>query len=124
MKNVGTILLGRKLAEGFIPAWQQFAKDSTEPGAKKMNEMPKLVFSRTLKQNPWSGVPVTSKTPITEIARLKKESGKDIIVYGGIDFVHSFVKAGLLDEIYLFVNPLAIGKGRSIFSTAKKLFTH
>lgn len=119
MKDVGTILLGRKLAEGFIPAWEHYAETGAETGAKEMNEMPKLVFSHTLKKSPWVKVPVTSKTPKAEIAWLKKESDKDIIVYGGIDFVQSLVADGLLEEIYLLVNPVAIGKGRSVFAGLK-----
>jgi len=54
---------------------------------------------------------------VEEIANLKKQNGKDIIVYGGVSFVSSLIKDGLIDEYYLIVNPVAIGNGLNIFKS-------
>jgi dihydrofolate reductase len=52
-----------------------------------------------------------------EIANLKKQNGKDIIVFGGAGFVSSLIKEGLIDEYHLIVNPVAIGNGMTIFKS-------
>ncbi|HEY7570678.1 MAG TPA: dihydrofolate reductase family protein [Nitrososphaeraceae archaeon] len=53
--------------------------------------------------------------------KLKSESGKDIIVYGGATFDSSLIRAGLLDESHLFINPVAIGSGMAIFKDLKEV---
>jgi dihydrofolate reductase len=53
---------------------------------------------------------------IDEINALKKQTGKDIIAYGGAGFVSALIKEGLIDEFHLFVNPTAIGNGLAIFN--------
>lgn len=52
---------------------------------------------------------------VDEIAKLKKQDGKDIIAYGGATFVSALIKHGLIDEFHLFINPTAIGTGLTIF---------
>ena len=52
----------------------------------------------------------------SEITKLKNQNGKDIIVYGGGTFVTSLIKARLIDEFHLFINPAAIGNGMTIFN--------
>jgi dihydrofolate reductase len=54
---------------------------------------------------------------VEEIANLKKQNGKDIIVYGGAGFVSSLIKEGLIDEYHLFIHPTAIGDGMTIFKS-------
>ena len=53
--------------------------------------------------------------------KLKNESGKDIVVYGGATFDSSLIKAGLIDEFHLFVNPAAIGSGMTIFKDISEI---
>ena len=55
-----------------------------------------------------------------EIKRLKKKDGKDMIVYGGFSFVSSLIEHGLIDEFYLLLNPMAFGKGQTIFNSLKQ----
>lgn len=52
-----------------------------------------------------------------EIIRLKKQNGKDILVFGGADFVSSLIKAGLIDEYHLIINPTAMANGMTIFNS-------
>ncbi|WP_092461030.1 dihydrofolate reductase family protein [Thermoflavifilum thermophilum] len=116
-RPVDTIVLGRKLAEGFIPAWQSRLSDphTADDFARKMVETPKVIFTRTLDQSVWENAVLAKGDLITEITRLKHQKGGDIIAYGGATFVSSLLRAGLIDEYFLFVNPVAIGKGLSIF---------
>ncbi|SFE96491.1 Dihydrofolate reductase [Chitinophaga sp. CF118] len=116
---VDCILLGRKLAEGFIPAWAaSIANPETEDaGGHKMVDTHKIVFSKTLKSIEGKNVVVENGDMVEAVTALKKQPGKDIIVYGGSTFVSSLIQQGLIDEYHLFVNPAAIGKGMSIFNT-------
>jgi dihydrofolate reductase len=117
-KPVDTIVLGRKLAEGFIPHWASVAADATNPEVetgKQFTNLPKVVFSKTLEKSPWDNTVVTGGDINDEIMKLKKQNGGDIIVYGGATFVSSLIKHGLIDEFHLFINPAAIGSGLAIF---------
>ena len=113
---VDTILLGRNLAEGFIPYWTEaFNKPVPEEGSQKMAETPKVVFSRVLTQSEWKGTSIANGALADEINALKNQEGNDMIVYGGAKFVSSLIKENLIDELNLFINPVAIGKGMPIF---------
>jgi dihydrofolate reductase len=114
---VDCIILGRNLAQGFIPAWATRLADpkTADAFARKMVETHKVVFSKTLAKSEWENTDLAKGTLIDEITKLKNESGKDIIVYGGATFVSALIQAKLIDEFHLFINPVAIGNGMSIF---------
>lgn len=109
---VDCIILGRKLAEGFIPHW---AANPEQEGADKMNNTAKVVFTKTLDKSEWPNTVLAKGNLVDEITQLKKQPGKDIIVYGGANFISALIKEGLIDEYHLFINPTAIGKGMTIF---------
>jgi dihydrofolate reductase len=121
-----TILLGRKMAETFIPHFEETvtnlkaqnsdkALDEKFAYADKMVSMPKIVFSKTMKAFDGKSVSVENGDLVTAIKKLKSKAGKDMIVYGGAGFVSSLIKEGLIDEFNLFVNPVIINKGLRIF---------
>ncbi|MBX7174461.1 MAG: dihydrofolate reductase family protein [Pyrinomonadaceae bacterium] len=114
-----TLLLGRKLAEGgFIEHWENAAKQTPEnPFAKKIADTPKVVFTKTLEESPWNNTVLAKGDLADEIAKLKDQDGKDIIVVGGADFVSSLIKENLIDEYYLILNPTAMGNGLTIFNS-------
>jgi dihydrofolate reductase len=109
---VDCIVLGRKLAQGFIPHW---ASKPEQEGADKMNSSKKVVFTKTLDKSEWDNTVLAKGDLADEITKLKKQDGKDIIAYGGATFVSALVKQGLIDEFHLFINPTAIGNGMTIF---------
>lgn len=110
--TVDCIVLGRKLAEGFIPHW---ASNPEQEGADKMNSLKKVVFTKTLNKSEWDNTVLAKADLVDEITKLKKQDGKDIIVYGGSTFVSALIKFGLIDEFHLFINSIAIGNGMTIF---------
>jgi dihydrofolate reductase len=113
--GVDEILLGRKLAEGFIPAWK--GRPSSEPGVEFMNSTPKTVFSSTLKdESLGDGVRIVKGPVEDEVRRMKELEGKDMIVYGGVELVQRLVKAGLVDEFFLLMEPVALGVGGALFT--------
>ena len=118
---VGTILLGRKLAEGFIPYWEGVAADSANPeqaSGQLFTNLPKVVFSRSLAARPaWPHTEVCQEEMAEAVKALKAAEGGDLIVYGGAEFVSELIQANLIDEYHLLVNPTALGSGLSIFRT-------
>jgi dihydrofolate reductase len=114
---VDCIVLGRKLAQGFIPTWASHLADpkTADVFAKKMVETHKVVFTKTLARSEWQNTDVAKGDMVEEVKNLKRMNGGDIIVYGGATFVSALIKAGLIDEFHLFINPVAIGNGMTIF---------
>lgn len=115
---VDTILLGRKMTDGFINHWTAVAANPDDPdheSGKKFITTPKVVFTKTLERSEWPNTELAKGDLAEEIDKLKNQSGKDIIVYGGANFVTSLIKAGLIDEYHLFINPVALGNGLTIF---------
>jgi len=112
---VDCIVLGRKLAQGFIPYWASKPEAEEVAGVDKMNNTPKVVFTRTLDKSEWDNTVLAKGDLVDEIRKLKKQTGKDIIVYGGATFVSALFKEGLIDEYQLFINPVVIGTGMTIF---------
>jgi dihydrofolate reductase len=116
--SIDCILLGRKMAGGFISYWESVVADAKNPQfdfGGKMIDTPKVVFSKTLSGSQWNNTVLATGDISEEVVKLKKTSGKDIIVYGGSNFVSNLIKNNLIDEYQLFINPVAIGTGLSIF---------
>ena len=123
-----TILLGRKMTDGFINHWENVVNNKPDSPdfllAKKMVDTPKVVFTKTLDKSTWNNTTLAKGNLAEEIADLKKSrqgGSKDIIVYGGAGFVSSLIKEGLIDEYHLIVNPTAIANGMTIFNSLDRM---
>ena len=123
-ESVDTIIMGRKMVDGFIPYWTDVMNKPDDPMnalAKKMIEIPKVVFTKTLNKSRWINTDIATGDLKDEITKLKNQKGRDIIVYGGVSFDSSLIKEKLIDELYLFVNPIVIGNGKTIFKDLKEI---
>ena len=123
-ESFGTILLGRKMADGFISYWSDVINKPDDPWyafAKKMIEIPKVVFTKTLNKSKWINTDIATGDLTDEIIKLKSREGKDMVVYGGASFDSSLIKLGLVDEFLLFINPVAIGNGMTIFKDLNEI---
>jgi dihydrofolate reductase len=123
-ESFGTILLGRKMADGFISYWSDVINKPDDPWyalAKKMIEIPKVVFTKTLNKSKWINTDIATGDLTDEIIKLKSREGKDMVVYGGASFDSSLIKLGLIDEFLLFINPVAIGNGMTIFKDLNQI---
>jgi dihydrofolate reductase len=119
---VDTIIMGRKLADGFIPYWADAVTKQDAPAfARKMNDTAKVVFSKTLDKSKWERTTLAKGDLKEEINKLKNQTGGDIIVYGGANFVSNIIPLELIDEFHLFVNPAAIANGLCIFKDGTNL---
>jgi dihydrofolate reductase len=106
----GAHLMGRVTYEEMAAFWPT----STSEYAQPMNEIPKVVFSKTLKHADWPETRI-ARDLSEEIGRLKREPGKDLIAYGGATFDQSLSRLGLVDEYRLMIQPAALGAGLPLF---------
>jgi dihydrofolate reductase len=115
-ESVDCIVLGRKLAEGFIPAWASRPQGEDEASIDWMNNTPKVVISNSLTESPWENAVVAGGDLTETVTKLKARPGGDMIAYGGSALVTDLIARGLIDELHLFVNPTAIGAGMPVFA--------
>ena len=111
-RRAGTHIMGRVTYEAMAQHWPT----SQEPVAPIMNDIPKVVFSKSLSSADWVDSRIASGDTADEIARLKSEPGGDIVAHGGVRFVQSLARLGVVDEYRLYVYPIAVGSGTSLFA--------
>jgi dihydrofolate reductase len=80
-----------------------------------MNDIPKVVFSRTLTEASWPTTRIARGEVAAEIAAIKAEPGPDVMVHGGASFAAALAAQGLIDEYCLVIQPVAIGRGAALF---------
>ena len=106
-------LLGGVTYEMLWPGWStQTTGDGPGP---ILNRMHKYVVSTTLKNAPWSESTIISENVVEEIAKLKQQPGKDIIIDGSATLVQSLMGTDLIDEYRFLVQPFIMGRGRRFF---------
>lgn len=105
--QTGLLVLGRRAYEEMSQAWPT----SHSPTGELMNALPKLVFSSTLSEVEWSNARLCDRPIAQEIPALKREPGKDLVVFGGATFARALAAEGLIDEYRLVVQPVALGDG-------------
>ncbi|MFC7622371.1 dihydrofolate reductase family protein [Microlunatus sp. GCM10028923] len=109
--TAGAFLMGRNTWESMADYWPT----SDHPSAQAMNEIPKVVFSRTLKSaDRWPETRIAGGDTAEEIAKLKAEPGKDLVAAGGTAFLQSLIKLGVVDEYRLWVLPAITGTGAAL----------
>lgn len=116
-KTIDTVVMGRKTYE----AARKMIK-GTGKGKPKSNPYPGMtsyVFSRSLKAGKEEGVEIVSSDAVKFVRKLKGQAGKDICVMGGGELAHSFLEAGLIDEIGFNIHPVLLGSGIPLFHAMK-----
>jgi dihydrofolate reductase len=115
MQPCTALLLGRNTYEMFAPAWSTRTA-AEDPGAPFMNESPKYVVSSTLQNAGWNNSTILGAYDTQTIQGLKERIDGDIYVSGSGQLVRAMLADGLVDELHLFVFPLALGAGPRLFS--------
>jgi dihydrofolate reductase len=116
LEEVGTLFFGRVTYNGMASFWPTaFAIESSPVIAKKMNEMEKIVFSRTLRSADWNNSKLVNENVGEEVRKMKQAPGKDIAIFGSSDLTISLVELGLVDEFRFMVAPVVLGQGRTLF---------
>ena len=112
IRRAGTHIMGRVTYEEMAGHWPT----STDDYAAPMNEIPKVVFSKTLGEAAWAGSSIARGDLADEIAALRRQPGGEIIAWGGATFAQSLSRAGLVDEYVLVINSVAFGSGLPLFA--------
>jgi dihydrofolate reductase len=119
-RGASTALLGRTNYEGFYPVWPGITRDpATDPRTRDLgrwlDSVEKVVFSRTLQDAPWANSRIARDLE-GEVARLKGEPGRDILVLNSASIIQALLRADLVDDLRLAVVPAVLGGGLRLFA--------
>jgi dihydrofolate reductase len=115
MGSCEALLLGRRTFEMFAPSWSSRTAED-DPGAPFMNESPKYVVSATLQSAEWNNSTILGSYQADAIRDLKDRIDGNLYVSGSATLVRAMLADGLVDELHLFVFPLALGAGQRLFA--------
>lgn len=119
----GTLVFGRITYELMASYWPTPMAAKNDPVvAERMNNLPKVVFSRTLARAPWNNTKLVKGDLTAEIRKLKAEPGRDMTILGSGSIVSQLAQEGLIDEFQFVVNPVVLGKGKTMFEGVKSAF--
>jgi dihydrofolate reductase len=111
LRSIDGILLGRRTYQLFADYWPS----APGPDADRLNQLPKVVFSRTLERVEWKNSRLVKENVAEEVARLKQQPGKDLALFGSADLASAFMRLGLIDEFRILVTPVVLGSGTPAF---------
>lgn len=117
LRNADTLLFGRDTYLHMAAYWPSAPRDEI---ADQMNNLPKIVFSRTLKGAEWKNSRLVSGDAADEILRLKQQGGKDLVILGSAKLASFLLQKGLIDEYRVLLQPVLIGSGTPMFGGIKE----
>jgi dihydrofolate reductase len=120
-KSDSMLVFGRvtyDLMAGYWPTPQ--ASKNAPAVAERLNNLPKVVFSRTLDQVSWNNTRLLKGKLVAEVRSLKAEPGPDMVIMGSGSIVAQLAQADLIDEFQVVVSPTVLGKGRTMFEGIDK----
>jgi len=109
---VDTLLFGRVTYQHMAAYWPSAPADEI---ADKMNNLPKIVFSKTLKKADWNNSQLVSGNIREEVSKLKQQHGRDMVVFGSATLASYLLQVGLIDEYRVILSPVLLGDGRPLF---------
>lgn len=121
-----TLLMGRITYEHMIRFWPTITDDSDYPEpvkvqAKEINEMPKLIVSKTLKNPTWENCTLLKGDLIAEVKKIKQGQGDGLLILGSGTLVQQLTEAGLIDDYVFILTPTVLGKGKPQFKQEQKV---
>lgn len=122
LENVDLLILGKGMWKDYRDHWKKVL--SNEPGFDKneiryahyASKTKHIVYSSTLQNTGWENSSIESGDLLEFIHRIKSENGKDIQIVGGAKFASSLINTGLVDMFRIMINPVILGKGKSLYS--------
>jgi dihydrofolate reductase len=122
LQDADVLLYGRITYQLMVPFWPDMAKNNSGP-TKSMNDFAQafdavkkiVVFSKSLENNEGDKTTIIRSNLKEEIIKLKKESGKSILV-GGVDLPSQLIHLRLVDEVRILIQPTIVGEGRRLFN--------
>ena len=121
LNEIDTLLFGRVTYEGMASYWPTPDAVKNDPiVAGLMNRIPKIVFSKTLDKAEWNNTRLIKDHTADEASKLKKQSGKDLAIFGSANLMSTLMQMDLIDEHRVMVNPVILGAGTPLFQTKNK----
>jgi dihydrofolate reductase len=117
LRGVDTILFGRKTYQHMADYWPSAPAEEI---ADQMNNLPKIVFSRTLESAEWQNSTLVKNDAVAEISKLKQLPGKDMVILGSASLASFLLQRGLIDEYRVILNPVLLGSGSPLFQDVKQ----
>jgi dihydrofolate reductase len=116
LDEAGGLIFGRITYEMMASYWPTSEGMADDPAvAGRMNDILKIVFSKTLDGVDWSNTRLVKGDAVEEARRLKAQPGKDLFIFGSADLAATFTRAGLIDEYRVLIMPVVLGKGQPYF---------
>jgi dihydrofolate reductase len=120
IRTVDTMLFGRVTYELMAGYWPTASPETEDPRIiDAMNNTGKVVFSRTLDGVDWKNSRLLRGDAAEETAKLKQQTGRDMVVYGSGGIVSALAPKGLIDDYRIFVAPIVLGKGKPLFGAVE-----
>jgi dihydrofolate reductase len=120
----GVLLFGRVTYDLMAGFWPTPAALKSMPAvAEGMNRMQKVVFSRKMKKATWQNTTLVKKDIVGAVRKMKSARGPSMVILGSGSIVSQLTEAGLIDEYQMIVNPIVLGKGKTMFEGVKKKVT-
>jgi dihydrofolate reductase len=109
------LLLGRKTYEIFAAHWP-YVKTDEDPIATGINNAKKYVASKTLSKVTWGNSELIKGDVAKQVRRLKEQDGSEIQVHGSGNLIQTLLKHDLVDELWLKIFPITLGRGKRLFA--------
>ncbi len=120
LKSADALIFGGVTYQGMAAYWSSDEAEKDDPiVAGLMNSLPKIVFSSTLEKAEWSNTRQVKSDAVREIAQLRAQPGKDLLIFGSADLASPLIQNGLIDEYRIFINPIVLGQGTPLFKNIK-----
>lgn len=121
VKTVGSPVYGRITYQLMESYWPTVLKKPNASGhalehARWVENVPKIVFSKTLTEVTWNNTRLIKDNIVEEVNKLKEQPGKDLAIFGSPGLASTFMNLGLIDEYKLTVHPIILGNGISAFT--------
>jgi len=120
LSKVDALLFGKVTYQLMADYWPAAATNPSTPKsdveiAEKMNNLPKIVFSKTLQEVKWNNSRLVKDNIAEEISKMKQQPGKDMVIFGSGSIVSTLMQHGLIDEYRIIVNPIVLGNDKPLF---------
>jgi dihydrofolate reductase len=105
------LLMGRRTYDGFAEAWPGMEEQTGDFGVR-MNSLPHYVVSDSIEKAEWGASTIIRRADlVAEVTKLKEQEGQNILMYGYGPVAHALLRAGLLDEVRVWLHPILAGHG-------------
>jgi dihydrofolate reductase len=111
LHSADMLLFGRITYEGMAAYWRTAEGEV----ADLMNNLPKVVFSRTLKAADWANTTLVNDDAVPAVLKLKQQGAGNLFVFGSGNLSATFIREGLFDEYRLLIAPVILGNGNTLF---------